>query len=118
MSGISLGQAAYAIKLLEKSGMAGCNPSLMPMEARLKLSKQSTEMMVDVTATEALSGAWRYLINTHLDLAFVVGYVSWFLEEPREDHLATVSEFFAMWREPIADDFGLGSGTTNKIQQC
>jgi hypothetical protein len=31
-------------------------------------------------------------VNTHPDLAFVVGYVSRFLEEPREDHLAAVKK--------------------------
>jgi hypothetical protein len=31
-------------------------------------------------------------VNTHLYLAFVVGYVSHFLEEPREDHLAVVKK--------------------------
>jgi hypothetical protein len=34
----------------------------------------------------------RYLVNTRPDLAFVVGYVSHFLEEPREDHLAAVKK--------------------------
>jgi hypothetical protein len=33
-----------------------------------------------------------YLVNTRSDLAFVVGYVSRFLEEPREDHLAVVKK--------------------------
>jgi hypothetical protein len=32
------------------------------------------------------------LVNTHPDLAFDVGYVSHFVEEPREDHLATVKK--------------------------
>jgi hypothetical protein len=33
-----------------------------------------------------------YLVNTRSDLAFVVGYVSCFLEESREDHLAVVKK--------------------------
>jgi hypothetical protein len=32
------------------------------------------------------------LVNTRPDLAFAVGYVSHFLKEPREDHLATVKK--------------------------
>jgi hypothetical protein len=32
------------------------------------------------------------LMNIHPDLAFGVGYVSHFLEEPREDHLAAVKK--------------------------
>jgi hypothetical protein len=37
-------------------------------------------------------GSLRYLVNTHPDLAFVVGCVSHFLEEPQEDHLAAVKK--------------------------
>jgi hypothetical protein len=41
-SGISLSQGAYVMKILERSDMTECNPCYVPMEARLKLSKQST----------------------------------------------------------------------------
>ena len=89
-SGISLSQGAYAAKILERSGMAGCNPCQTPMEARLKLSKQSTESPVDATTYRSFIGSLRYLVNTRPDLAFSVGYVSRFLEEPKEDHLAAL----------------------------
>jgi hypothetical protein len=46
---ISLGQRAYAEKLLEHSGMAECKPCATPMEERLKLSKHSTTAKVDAT---------------------------------------------------------------------
>jgi hypothetical protein len=39
VSGISLCQGAYAMKILERSDMTGCNLCHIPMEARLKLSK-------------------------------------------------------------------------------
>jgi hypothetical protein len=42
MSDISISQGAYTMKILERSDMTGCNPCHVPMEARLKLSKQST----------------------------------------------------------------------------
>jgi hypothetical protein len=41
-SGISLSQGAYTMKILERSGMTGCNPCHVAMEACLKLSKQIT----------------------------------------------------------------------------
>jgi hypothetical protein len=46
--------------------------------------------LVDATAYRSIIGSLRYLVNTHPDLAFVIGYVSHFLKEPREDHLTAV----------------------------
>jgi hypothetical protein len=39
---ISLSQDAYAMKILERIDMIGCNMCHVPIEAHLKLSKQST----------------------------------------------------------------------------
>jgi hypothetical protein len=58
----------------------------------LKLSKQSTQPLVDATAYQSIIVSLRYLVNTCPDLAFDVGYMSHFLEEPREDHLAAVKK--------------------------
>ncbi|XP_034568546.1 secreted RxLR effector protein 161-like [Setaria viridis] len=60
------------------------------MESRLKLSKFSSELAVDATAYRSIVGSLRYLVNARPDLAFAVGYVSRFLEEPHEDHLVVV----------------------------
>jgi hypothetical protein len=106
--GISLCQAAYAGKILERSGMSDCNPCQAPMECRLKLSKESKEPVVDKTLYRSIVGSLRYLVNTHPDLSFAVGYVSRFLDEPHEDHLSAVKHIlryvagtrsFGMWFE-------------------
>jgi hypothetical protein len=62
------------------------------MEARLKLSKQSTQPLVDATTYRSIVGSLRYLVNIRSDLEFVVGYVSHFLEDPQEDLLAMVKK--------------------------
>jgi hypothetical protein len=72
-SGISLSQCAYVMKILERSDMTGCNPCHVPMEARLKLSKQSTQPLVNATAYRSIIGSLRYLVNTRSDLAFAFG---------------------------------------------
>jgi hypothetical protein len=72
--------------------MTRCNPCHVQMEPRLKLSKQSTQLLVDATTYWSIVGSLRYLVNTHPDLEFAVGYVSRFLEEPWEDHLAVVKK--------------------------
>ena len=87
---IKLGQRAYALKLLERAGMVGCKPVATPMEERVKLSKQSTAEKVDATLYRSIVGGLRWLTHTRPDIAFAVGYVSRFMEDPREDHWAAV----------------------------
>ena len=70
--------------------MAECKPCVTLMEKRLKLTKASTAAKVDATLYQSIVGGLRYLVHTRPDIAFAVGYVSRFMEDPREDHWATV----------------------------
>ncbi|XP_066344154.1 uncharacterized mitochondrial protein AtMg00810-like [Miscanthus floridulus] len=87
---LTLGQSAYASKLLERSGMAECKPCMTPMEEWLRLTKASTTVKVDATLYGSIVGGLRYLVHIRSDIAFAMGYVSRFMEDPREDHRATV----------------------------
>lgn len=87
---ITLGQAAYVKKLLEKAGMGECNPCQTPMESRLKLSNRSTSREVDATMYRSLVGSLRYLVDTRPDICFAVGYVSRYMERPTQEHLIAV----------------------------
>ena len=87
---ITLGQPAYAKKLLEKAGMASCKHISTPMEVLLKLSTKGTTEAVDATLYRSLVGSLRYLVHTRPDIAFAVGYVSRFMEAPRQEHLVAV----------------------------
>lgn len=88
--GITLSQASYAAKLMDKSGMVGCNPFQVPNEPRLKLSKDSMAPPIDATAYRSIVGSLRYLVNTRPDITYAVGYVSRFMEKPTTKHLAAV----------------------------
>ena len=87
---ITLCQSAYARKLLERSGLGECRACQTPMKEKVKLSKDSTAPLVDATSYQSIVGALRYLTHTRPDIGFAVGYVSRFMAEPREDHLAAV----------------------------
>ena len=87
---VTLGQRAYARKLLERAGMANCKPAATPIEERIKLSKQSTAEKVDTTCYRSIVGGLRWLTHTRPDIAFAVGYVSRFTKDPREDHWMAV----------------------------
>jgi hypothetical protein len=80
------------MRILERCGMAGCNPCHVPMEACLKMSKRSTQSLVDTTTYQSIIGSLRYLVNTRPDLVFVVGYMSHFLEEPMDYHVTGVKQ--------------------------
>ncbi|XP_066392155.1 uncharacterized mitochondrial protein AtMg00810-like [Miscanthus floridulus] len=87
---LTLGQSVYALKLLERSGIAECKPCVTPMEEQLKLTKASTTAKVDATLYQNIIGGLSYLIHTRPNIAFAVGYVSRFMEDPRDDHWAAV----------------------------
>lgn len=88
--GIMLLQGAYATKILEKAGMATCNPSATPMEMKLKPLKEGTTPSLDAIEYRSSIGSLRYLCNSRLDLAFAVGYLSRFMEGPHQEHMAAV----------------------------
>jgi hypothetical protein len=88
--GFVLNQASYARKILEKAGLNECNSCKIPMEPKLKLRKESPSPLVDATFYKCLVGSLRYLVNTRPNLAFSVGYVSRFMQEPHVDHLQAV----------------------------
>ena len=79
-----------ALKILEKAGMTGCNPSATPMELKLKLLKEGDTPSVDATEYRSIIGSLRYLCNSRPDLAYAVGYLSRFMEGPHQEHLAAV----------------------------
>ena len=70
--------------------MAECKPCATSMEERLKLSKHSTATKVDATRYRSIVSGLRYLTYTWPDIAFAVGYVSRFMEDPHEDHWSVV----------------------------
>jgi hypothetical protein len=54
--GTTLNQASYAKKILDRAGMVGCNPCKIPMEPKIKLSKDITGPLVDATFYKSLVG--------------------------------------------------------------
>jgi hypothetical protein len=87
---ITLSQAAYGARIVERAGLTRCNPCATPMEPSLKISKNNSAPVVDGTGYRSLVGSLRYLVNTRSDLAYSVGIVSRFMEKPTEEHLAAV----------------------------
>ena len=89
-SGIALRQTHYAKRILELGGMIGCNLAHTPMEEKLKLSWESMAEEVNPTHYRWLIGSLCYLVHTWPDIAFAVGYMSWFMEWPMMEHLQAI----------------------------
>jgi hypothetical protein len=82
----------YARKILVMAGMADCKAAVTSMEERLRLSCDSMAEEVDVMTYRCIVESLRYLVHTRPDLAYVVGYVSRFLEWPIGEHLQAVKK--------------------------
>lgn len=85
-TGITLNQERYALKILEKARMEGCNATQVPMDSGLKLSKGQEEQGIDEKEYRRKIGCLRYLLHTRPDISYCVGMVSRYMHEPKESH--------------------------------
>jgi hypothetical protein len=102
---IEVSHRSYAMKLLEKADMGSCNPCAAPIEAKLKLSKESDPSSVDATTYHSLIGSLRYLLHTRPDLTYSICYLSGFMESLKMEHLAAVKR--VLWYVAGTPDYGL-----------
>ena len=70
--------------------MSECHPTMTPMDSKSKLSAIDGAPVTDPSEYRSLIGSLRYLCNSRPDLAYAVGYLSRFMEAPRQEHLAAV----------------------------
>jgi hypothetical protein len=83
---IFITQQKYIGDLLNKFGMTDCKPLSTPMEKKLKLSSTDSTSLIDATPYRQLVGSLIYATTTCLDISFVVGVLSRFMQQPRESH--------------------------------
>jgi hypothetical protein len=88
--GIWLLQRQYALNKLSEYGMTGCKPISIPLEQNVKLSADEGDLVEDTTMYRRIVGNLIYMTITRLDLSYVVGVVSQFMQTPRKPHLDAV----------------------------
>jgi hypothetical protein len=83
---VFLGQGKYVIKILQKFGMMDCKSMDTPMNVDIRKVKVPDSDPVDPSLYQQLIGSLMYLVNTRLDICFVVNTLSQFQVEPRHEH--------------------------------
>ena len=90
---IRLSQPGYIRSILDDFYMSDCNPTLTPMEERVKLSASMSprtpeeKLGMRSVPYRELVGKLLYLaIATHPDIAYAVGVLCRFVENPGQDH--------------------------------
>ena len=104
---IELKQTGYAKKILGKAGLAECNPTKYPMDPKEQLTKDAGGKRVDVTQFKSLVGGLRYLVHTRPNIAYSVGIVSRYMEQPTILHLNVVKRILRYVRGTL--EYGLVS---------
>ena len=86
---IKICQTTYALKVLDEFNMRELYSSKSPMELCLKVNLEGEGVEVEPTLFIKLIGCLTYLTLTHLDLVFLVSYLSQFMRKPCSHHMAT-----------------------------
>lgn len=63
-----------------------CNPTKYPMDPKEQITKDEGGEKVDPMEYKSMVGGLRYLVHTHADIAYAVGIVSRFMENPTVLH--------------------------------
>jgi len=84
--GIFLSQRKYAKDLLTKFGLLNCKPAATPMNVGEKLQLKDGAEMDDARSFRSMVGGLIYLTHTRPDIAFSVGVISRFMQQPSKVH--------------------------------
>ncbi|KAL7589888.1 hypothetical protein Lser_V15G40189 [Lactuca serriola] len=84
---IILHQQKYSSDLLKHFGMFNCKPAVSPRDTNAKLYVDVGRKLEDETMYRKLVGNLIYLTLTRAYIAFVVGVLSRYMQNPRKPHL-------------------------------
>ncbi|KAF5468194.1 hypothetical protein F2P56_012368 [Juglans regia] len=75
-TGIQLCQRKYCLDILDDAGLTSCKPNSIPMDPKLKLTKDEGQLLHDPSEFRRLIGRLLYLTITRPDLSFSVNLLS------------------------------------------
>lgn len=84
--GISLKQEGYADGIMNDNSMETCNSTTVPMDAKIQISKADEEEEINATRYRRTIGCLWYLLHTRPYLAYSVGVLSRYMQNPKFSH--------------------------------
>ena len=76
LEGIFLNQGEYVVEILKKFDILECKSMATPMDTNLKFLADESLELVDVTQYINIIGLLMYMMNTKIDICFVVNTLS------------------------------------------
>jgi len=122
LSTLHLSQTKYISKILAEHRMLSCNPSHMPADVHIHLTKSNPEfeaMAADKQVYQLAVGSLMYaMLGTRPDLSYPVAKVSQYSTNPSPTHWTAVKRIFkylagTAHRGPYYRSTGMGGGYTD-----
>uniref|UniRef100_A0A7I4C0F9 Reverse transcriptase Ty1/copia-type domain-containing protein n=2 Tax=Physcomitrium patens TaxID=3218 RepID=A0A7I4C0F9_PHYPA len=81
---VHLHQHTYVNQILQEFNMETCNPSHIPLNERLKLTKDMGTENTDATQYRSMVGKLIFLTNIRPEIVFAVHCVAKFMQTPQQ----------------------------------
>ncbi|XP_022014422.1 uncharacterized mitochondrial protein AtMg00810-like [Helianthus annuus] len=81
-----LSQQSYALDIVNRAGMATCNPVATPVDTKPKLGTTSSVPFDNPTLYRSLAGALQYLTFTRPDISYAVQQICIHMHNPSSAH--------------------------------
>nr|GEU30356.1 ribonuclease H-like domain-containing protein [Tanacetum cinerariifolium] len=113
-SGMFISQRKYAMEILKRAHMVGCNPSRTPVDNESKLADGGTPV-VDPTLYWSLAGSIQYLTFTRPDITYAVQQICLYMHDPREPHFSALKRILRYVQGTLDYGLQLFSSTTDSL---
>ena len=91
---VTMCQRRYVNDILKRFGMDECKATTSPVDLSTRLVASSEAAKIDVPFREAVGALMHLTTATRPDIAYAVGYVSRFMENPQQEHWTAVKRIF------------------------
>ncbi|KAG2860558.1 hypothetical protein PC113_g7926 [Phytophthora cactorum] len=91
---VTMCQRRYVDDILKRFGMDECKAVVSPVDISTRLISSDAATKVNAPFREAVGVLMHLMTATRPDIAYAVGYVSRFMENPQEEHWVAIKRIF------------------------